>query len=99
MKKWWKNNWWLVLTITLLVGTTVACFVSDDEVYVSLYEGMVVDKKYYPATGGFLFYEGERFVLVIYNEIDGKGCINRIYVPEYEYRKYKIKDWWRRSET
>lgn len=98
MRKWWKNNWWVALTITLLVGTTIACFAFDDTVgYGPLNEGMVVDKKYHSATGGFLFYEGERFVLIIYNEINGKSYMNRIYVPEYEYKSYTIGDWWRKN--
>lgn len=99
MKKWWKDWWYVVLTIVLVIGTFLLIALDDSDVsYGPLMTGVVVKKMYHPANGGLLYYNPERFYLVIYNEIDGKKYTNTLSVPEYQYRQYKVGDWWRREQ-
>ena len=99
MKKWWKDWWWVVLTIVLIVGTfLLLVFDNSDISYAPLMTGVVVKKTYYPANGGLFYYNPERFYLTVYNEIDDKKYINTLSVPEYQYRQYKVGDWWWREQ-
>ena len=99
MKKWWKDNWWIVLTIALVVGfCLLVIFDESDIAYGPLMTGVVVKKVYHPARGGLLYYEPERFYLTVYNEINGKKYINTLQVPEYQYRQYNVGDWWWREQ-
>lgn len=99
MKKWWKDWWWVILVITLTVGlcAIVIIFDNSDVSYGPLMTGVVVEKTYRPAIDGLFYYDPERFYITVYNEIDGKKYINTLSVPEYQYRQYKVGDWWRRE--
>ena len=99
MKKWWKEWWYVVLIVVLVIGTFLLITLDDSDVsYGPLMTGVVVKKTYRPASGGLLYYNPERFYITVYNEIDGKKYINTLSVPEYQYRQYKVGDWWRREQ-